>query len=119
RLAAQPWQTQHAPRPGGADPGLEERIGRLEAELRETLTVASVEGEAFTAEVVAQVRKVDERSLVRQLGRELDKKHHLVGAQGIRRLGRQRLSLYRFWHSLFQWHVTFWKPAWMTERWPI
>jgi predicted ATPase len=79
-----------------------ERIGRLEEELQEMLTVASVEGEAFTAEVVARVQAVDEQGLIRRLSRELDRQHHLVGAQGVQRLGRQRLSLYRFQHNLFQ-----------------
>jgi len=81
---------------------IEERIGRLEEELQEMLTIASVEGEAFTAEVVARVQAVDERGLIRRLSRELDRQHHLVGAQGVQRLGRQRLSLYRFQHNLFQ-----------------
>jgi len=81
---------------------IEKRIGWLEAEAREALTVASVEGEEFTAEVVARVQAVDERGLVRQLSGELEKQHHLVSAQGIRRLGAQRLSLYRFRHNLFQ-----------------
>ena len=86
---------------------VEERIGRLEESLRETLVVASVEGEDFTAEVVARVQALDERNLVRRLSRELEKRHHLVGAQGIRRLGPggQRLSLYRFQHNLFQWYL--------------
>ncbi len=81
---------------------IEERIDRLDAELRETLKVASVEGEDFTAEVGAQVRGVDERGLVRRLSGELEKQHRLVRAQGIRRVGAQRLALYRFWHNLFQ-----------------
>lgn len=81
---------------------IEARISRLEKELQETLTVASVEGEAFTAEVVARVQAVDERRLSQRLSRELDKQHHLVGAQGVQRLGGQRLSLYRFQHNLFQ-----------------
>jgi predicted ATPase len=81
---------------------IEERIGRLEKELQETLSVASVEGEAFTAEVVARVQAVDERRLSQRLSRELDKQHHLVGAQGVRHLGQQRLSLYRFLHNLLQ-----------------
>ena len=41
---------------------IEERIGRLEAELRETLTAGSVEGEEFTAEVIARARGGRERS---------------------------------------------------------
>jgi tetratricopeptide (TPR) repeat protein len=81
---------------------IEERIGRLEAELQETLTVGSVEGEAFTAEVIARVRAVEQRDLVRRLSKELDKQHHLVVSHGIRRLGTQPLSSYRFRHNLFQ-----------------
>ncbi len=82
---------------------IEERIGRLEHELREALTVASVEGEAFTAEVVARLQEVAARGLIRRLSGELDKRHHLISSQGIRRLDSgQRLSLYQFQHNLFQ-----------------
>jgi tetratricopeptide (TPR) repeat protein len=81
---------------------IEERIGRLDTELQETLTVGSVEGEQFTAEVIARVRAVDERDLVSSLSNALDRQHHLVVSQGIQRLGLQRLSSYRFRHNLFQ-----------------
>ncbi|MFQ5595200.1 MAG: AAA family ATPase, partial [Anaerolineae bacterium] len=84
---------------------IEERIGRLEEELRETLTVASVEGEDFTAQVVARVRDADERGLVRQLSRELDKKHRLVGERGTLQVEGQRLYLYHFRHYLFRQHL--------------
>ncbi|MFQ5855117.1 MAG: AAA family ATPase [Anaerolineae bacterium] len=79
-----------------------ERIGRLETELRETLTVASVEGEDFIAEVIARAQALDERGVVRRLSGELEKQHRLVGARGTHRLGRQRLSFYEFQHNLFQ-----------------
>jgi tetratricopeptide (TPR) repeat protein len=81
---------------------IEERIDRLQVELRDALTVASVEGEEFTAEVIARVRNVDERGLVRQLSAELDRQHRLVRARGTERTGGQRLSRYRFRHNLFQ-----------------
>jgi adenylate cyclase len=81
---------------------IEERIGRLERELREALTVASVEGEDFTAEVVAGVQAADARGLIRRLSGELEKQHRLVNAQGIRRMRDRRFSLYRFQHNLFQ-----------------
>ena len=83
---------------------IEERIGRLEQELRQMLTVGSVEGEDFTAEVVARVQAADVRGLVQRLGGELERQHRLVRAQGIRRLdpAGQRLSLYRFQHNLFR-----------------
>jgi tetratricopeptide (TPR) repeat protein len=70
--------------------------------LRELLTVASIEGEDFTAEVVARVQDVDARGLVRQLSRELAQQHRLVGAIGRQQVGQQRLSLFRFRHNLFQ-----------------
>jgi predicted ATPase len=81
---------------------IQARIGRLEQDLREALTIASVEGEDFTAEVVARVQDIEERSLIRQLSRSLEKRHRLISAQGTQRLDRQRLSRYRFEHSLFQ-----------------
>jgi adenylate cyclase len=81
---------------------IEERIGRLGEELREALTVASTEGEDFTAEVVARVQSLDVRRFVRNLSGELEKKHRLVIAQGLRRMDSQNLSLYRFQHNLFQ-----------------
>jgi tetratricopeptide (TPR) repeat protein len=81
---------------------IQKRIGRLDSDLRETLTVASVEGEVFTAEVIARVLGIEEQALVRHLSGELDKRHRLVRATGIERLGTQRLSRYRFRHNLFQ-----------------
>lgn len=80
---------------------IEERVGRLASELRDLLTVASVEGADFTAEVVARVQAIDERRLVQRLSAELDRQHRLVEAQGRQRINRQRLSSYRFRHDLF------------------
>jgi DNA-binding SARP family transcriptional activator/predicted ATPase len=81
-----------------------EHIGRLQPASRELLKTASVEGEVFTAEVVARVQRKDEQLVVRLLGGELDRQHHLVRNQGSRRLSAagQRLSQYRFRHILFQ-----------------
>ncbi|MCB0223227.1 MAG: AAA family ATPase [Anaerolineae bacterium] len=83
---------------------IEKRIGRLSAELREVLSVASVEGEEFTAEVIARILNIDERTLVRRLSGELNKQHRLVTPQGLRRVepSGQRLSRYRFRHNLFR-----------------
>ncbi|HEU5102730.1 MAG TPA: hypothetical protein VFU22_27090 [Roseiflexaceae bacterium] len=81
---------------------IEKRISRLTEELQAILTIASVEGEIFTAEVVARVQQLNERGLVQQLSRELDKQHRLVTAHALEGLGRQRRSLYRFRHHLFQ-----------------
>jgi tetratricopeptide (TPR) repeat protein len=79
-----------------------ERIDRLDEELREMLTVASVEGEQFTAEVIARVQVMAEREAIRQLSNDLQRQHRLVSALGLVQLGDLRLSLYRFLHNLFQ-----------------
>ncbi|MGD8858206.1 MAG: AAA family ATPase, partial [Chloroflexota bacterium] len=81
---------------------IEARIGRLEEELREILTVAAVEGEAFTAQVVAQVQEIQERKLLRTLSKELQKRHKLVQEDQVERIGRQIISRYRFVHHMFQ-----------------
>jgi ABC-type oligopeptide transport system substrate-binding subunit len=81
---------------------IEARIGRLEDELRDLLAVASVEGEDFTAQVVAQVEEVNERKLLRRLSGELEKRHRLVHARGEQAIGEHTLSQYRFTHALFQ-----------------
>jgi len=88
--------------PARVDAVVEERISRLTEKLRDILTLASVEGEEFTAEVVASLKDFEVRELVRLLSNELDKRHHLVSAKGIRHLEKQRLSLYLFQHILFQ-----------------
>jgi len=88
--------------PARVDAVIEERIGRLPEMLREVLKIASVEGEGFTAEVVARLQETDVREMVRILSSELDKRHHLVSAKGIRRVDSQRLSMYLFQHILFQ-----------------
>ena len=97
-----PAQLEWPHLPARVEGVIEERIGRLAEELRQTLTVASVEGEDFTAEVVARVQAVQARELVRRLSGELERQHRLVQAEGLQRVGGQRLSRYRFQHNLFQ-----------------
>lgn len=84
---------------------IEERINRLQANLREILTCASVEGEQFTAEVIMKVRHLEELKVAEQLDRELDRRYHLVGNQGEHQFTMQRLHTYRFAHRLFQQYV--------------
>jgi tetratricopeptide (TPR) repeat protein len=92
------WETL----PARVEAVIAERIGRLAGPSQQTLRVASVEGETFTAEVLARVRAADEQEIVGHLSGELDRKHRLVSARGILRTDGQRLSLYRFRHILFQ-----------------
>jgi ABC-type oligopeptide transport system substrate-binding subunit/tetratricopeptide (TPR) repeat protein len=92
------WETL----PARVEGVIEERIGRLEEELREILSVASVEGETFTAQVIARVQEVKERQLLRQLSEELDKRHRLVRERGEVRVEGQFLCRYQFAHALFE-----------------
>ena len=81
-----------------------ERIDRLPAALRETLQVASVEGDTFTAEVVARVRGAAASEIVGQLSGELDQRHRLVVSEASQPVGPGggRASRYRFRHILLQ-----------------
>lgn len=81
---------------------IEKRIGRLENELQNLLAVASVEGEVFTAEVVARVQQLDEQYVIQQFSRTLGRRQRLVVTESVEWLGQQRLSHYRFRHHLFQ-----------------
>jgi tetratricopeptide (TPR) repeat protein len=64
--------------------------------------VAAVEGVEFTAETIAAVQDIDDSVLIRRLSEEVGHKHRLVEARGVIRTETQRLSRYRFRHSLFQ-----------------
>jgi tetratricopeptide (TPR) repeat protein len=90
--------------PARVEAVIKERLNRLLPALQEVLKVASVEGEQFTAEVVARVQGVSERELIGQLSGVLDRQQDLIRVQGVRRFGDagQTLSQYRFRHILFQ-----------------
>jgi len=88
--------------PARVEAVIEERIGRLEEDLREMLSVASVEGEDFTVQVIARVQDVKERRLLRDLSQKLEKRHRLVREQDELRVDGTLLSRYRFAHHLLQ-----------------
>jgi adenylate cyclase len=88
--------------PARVEAVIEERLGRLEGDLRELLSVASVEGEDFTAQVVARVQEIKERKLLRELSQELEKRHRLIHEQGELQIDGHLLSRYRFAHQLYQ-----------------
>ncbi|MGD8813809.1 MAG: BTAD domain-containing putative transcriptional regulator [Anaerolineales bacterium] len=79
-----------------------ERIGRLSPKLQRILTLSSIEGEAFTAEIIAEVEGIPVDHLVQMLSNQLDRQFRLVRAQRISYEGKQRISTYRFRHFLFQ-----------------
>ena len=81
---------------------IEERISRLSVELQDVLTVASIQGEVFTAQVIAAVLNLDERHLLQVLTRELGRVHRLVREEASERINGKRISQFRFRHQLFQ-----------------
>jgi transcriptional regulator with XRE-family HTH domain/tetratricopeptide (TPR) repeat protein len=81
---------------------IEKRINRLPEDLRLLLTIASVQGDSFFAEVIASVSQTEPRQLIRQLSAELNHRYRLIHEHGIQRAGSERLSQYRFRHHLFQ-----------------
>ena len=88
--------------PARVEAAIQERISRLPRVMQEALEVASIEGELFTAEVVARVQGIDEREILGYLSGDLDRMHRLVRAQSIRRVNDQLVSRYQFRHILFQ-----------------
>ncbi|MGD9094158.1 MAG: tetratricopeptide repeat protein, partial [Anaerolineales bacterium] len=92
------WETL----PARVEAVVAERISRLDQSLQSVLRLACVEGETFTAEVVARIQAIDEQKLLGQLSSELDRKHELIRAQSIHRIDGQFLSTYRFRHILTQ-----------------
>jgi ABC-type oligopeptide transport system substrate-binding subunit/DNA-binding SARP family transcriptional activator len=92
------WKTL----PARVEAVIEERVARLETGLRDVLAVASVEGEIFTAQVVARVQGIGERPLLGALSQQLERRHHLVQSHGEVQVDHKFLSRYRFIHTMFQ-----------------
>jgi transcriptional regulator with XRE-family HTH domain/tetratricopeptide (TPR) repeat protein len=100
------WKEAHSMNwehlPARVEGVIEKRISRLSPGLRDFLTIGSVQGETFFAEVIARVKQIDSHELTRMLSRELDRHHRLIQEEGIKRTVSERLSQFRFRHHLFQ-----------------
>jgi DNA-binding SARP family transcriptional activator/tetratricopeptide (TPR) repeat protein len=79
-----------------------ERINRMEKSLQDALRIASIEGELFTAEVVARVLALSPVDVRDRLSGELDKRHRLIQAHSIQRSTDRLISVYRFKHIVMQ-----------------
>jgi DNA-binding SARP family transcriptional activator len=91
--------------PARVEAVIEQRVNRLDPELKEIASVASVEGEVFTVQVVAAVQKIAERPLLHQLSQELEGRHRLVREQAEVQTGPRPMVRYRFDHILVQNHL--------------
>lgn len=88
--------------PARVEAVIAERIARMDPELQATLRIASIEGETFTAEVVAKILARPKAEILNQLSCELERKHRIVRAHSIQRINGMFLSSYRFCHFLVQ-----------------
>jgi tetratricopeptide (TPR) repeat protein/transcriptional regulator with XRE-family HTH domain len=96
--AALDWKTL----PIRVEAVIKQRIDRLDAGLQELLAIASVEGERFTAQVVARAQQQDERQVLRQLAQELGHRHRLVREYEEVKVDSHYLTRFQFGHALFQ-----------------
>ncbi|MCJ7738667.1 MAG: hypothetical protein MUQ10_15370, partial [Anaerolineae bacterium] len=91
--------------PARVEAVIEERLSRLTAQQRELLTVASVEGETFTAQVIAEVQGLSERAVLRELSQGLSEHHRLVRETEEVSVNGHFLTQFAFVHALFQEHL--------------
>jgi hypothetical protein len=94
--------------PARIEAAIAERIERLPEREHRILSAASVQGDDFTGELVAEVTGRPVREVITCLSASLARQHHLVRSSGLSapenmpRAGSRPASLYRFTHHLFQ-----------------
>lgn len=81
-----------------------EQVERLPFESQLLLSIASIEGDEFSAETIACVLNYQAEELASQLSGPLSKLHRIIYPSGVQRAGQagNRLSRYRFRHHLYQ-----------------
>jgi tetratricopeptide (TPR) repeat protein len=82
--------------PGRVEGLMRERIGRLPNRLRDLLREASIEGDTFTLEILADLEDIPPRQLISLLSGDLQRTHMLIEAQGVEWVADRSLSRYRF-----------------------
>ncbi|MEX2283149.1 MAG: AAA family ATPase [Gemmatimonadota bacterium] len=87
--------------PGRVEGVIAERVRRLPPDLQSLLTDASVQGELFSVEILANLAGKPALDVLRSLG-DAHQKHRVVRPCATRRDGGVRLSQFRFVHNLFQ-----------------
>ncbi|MSQ23860.1 MAG: tetratricopeptide repeat protein [Chloroflexi bacterium] len=91
--------------PARVEAVIDEWFLRLDEDLHKVLATASVEGDEFTAQVVARARRDEEGPLLVRLIEDAEKRHQVIREQGIVSLGQNELYRFRFRHNLFQHHL--------------
>ena len=88
--------------PARVEAVIEGRINRLNPQFQEILEIASIEGEEFTAQVLAKSLGMAETDMLRQLSHTLERQHRLVKEVQEIYTKQGRISRFRFRHGLFQ-----------------
>jgi predicted ATPase len=81
---------------------LAERLSQLTPSCQAILNAASVQGQIFIAEIVAQVLNYDPDIVIHILSDSVIKEHHLMKVERVEYINGQRLSYYQFRHTLLQ-----------------
>ena len=98
QVAAVEWQSL----PSRVAGVIESRVMRLTAAQKDVLAAASVQGEEFVADVVAEALRIDRREVIHELSGPMQKELRLVTAIGLQDVPGGRLARYRFRHNLVQ-----------------
>jgi len=91
--------------PAKIEAAIEKRLSQLPNHLTQLLHAASVEGDIFTAEVIASTLNMKDEKVLDHLHDELDHHYKLIHPESSRRVNGGRLTRYRFTHILFQKYI--------------
>jgi len=78
------------------------RFQLLPTECQSLMNAACVQGESFSVEVFSQVLNMPSQQVYNLLSEEVCKRHRLILPEGLQKVGKQRLTSFRFRHMLFQ-----------------
>jgi tetratricopeptide (TPR) repeat protein len=90
------------PLPARIEAVIGQRLEMLPASLKDLLTLASVEGDVFTVEVLSGILGIDQDIVLQDLSRDLQMRYQLVQEQTEIQVGTLRLNRFQFRHVLFQ-----------------
>jgi transcriptional regulator with XRE-family HTH domain/tetratricopeptide (TPR) repeat protein len=93
------------PIPARIEAVIAQRLSVLSFSLRDLLNVASVEGDQFTAEIIANILGSKPELVLRNLSQDLEKRYRLIEDQGEVAFGASHLNRFKFRHVLFQEYV--------------
>ena len=103
--------------PARVEAVIAERLAALKPAHRELLTVASIVGDVFTADILAAVLPWTPEQVLARLAELAASRYQLVQFLGRSWSGQQPLSHYRFRHSLFQEYLYQHAPAAQRAVW--